>query len=110
MLDELSGGDGTPAVKYPECEKVLEAREVSQDQGEFLDWILEEKGLVLAEWDTADDPETAGLVPYSFNMENLLAEFHGIDMAKVENERRAMLEEMRKAHEAENTNLRDSAE
>lgn len=86
--------------KYPECAKLLAASKESQAQGEFLAWLQEEKAFVLAEWDEEEDIERAGLVPVCARIEDLLAEFHGIDMTKVENERRAMLEEMRKAHES----------
>lgn len=73
--------------EYPECEKLKAASPKSQAIGEFLDWLEAEKGVQLARY--PEDSER--LVPFSFSTERLLAEFFGIDLDKVEDERRAML-------------------
>ena len=95
--------------KYPECDKIVAAHDKSQVIGEFLDW-LKSRGIRLGQWKPtpselvlnrmtgkripADDEET--FVEYFTSKEKILAEFFGIDLNKVEEERRAMLESIRK--------------
>ena len=81
--------------KYPECEKLKAASEKSQACGEFLGWLGETKGYHLAADNDNDELRPLRLVSYS--METLLAEFFGIDMAVVETERQAMIDDMRKS-------------
>ena len=107
--------------KYPECDKMLAAKECSQVIGEFLEWLQsgeadptvlkrpvhlaalgvettywdelahEECDLPEDEWETTDE-----LRPFQYTTEELLAKFFGIDLAKVEKEKCAMLEEQRR--------------
>lgn len=89
-------------MKHPECEKMLAVREDSQKIGEFLEW-LESKKITFFEWkereynEEMDEyiPEESGYCPYHYDMESLLAEFFGIDLDKVEQERRQILDEIR---------------
>lgn len=80
------------APSAPECEKLRQVSDKSNAQGAFLDWLLGEKGFTLARY-----ADSGGLYPVSRNMEELLAEYHGIDLAKVEKERRALLEYLRES-------------
>ncbi len=73
---------------YPECEKLAAAKPKSQAQGEFLEW-LSEQGYVLCRLHKED------YIPACKSTTELLAECHGIDMQKVEQERQTMLEEIR---------------
>ena len=41
--------------KYPECEKMSEVHEFSQRCGEFVTWLNEEHGILLAKYDTKQD-------------------------------------------------------
>lgn len=70
----------------PELEKLASVKDVSQQQGQFLEWLLGEKDLVIAQWDEED-----WLHPIHVRIEVLLAEYHGIDLAKVEEEKSALL-------------------
>lgn len=81
---------------YPECEKMSKVRPQSQAIGEFLEWLQYEKG-----WSLATVPEYYDhtLVEVSFSIESLLAEYFGIDLDKVETERRQMLDRIRAAQE-----------
>jgi hypothetical protein len=72
---------------YPELEKIKAASQDSQAQGEFLEWLTAR--YFLAELDSNDR-----LQPIHVSNEKLLAEFHGIDLAKAEAERRAILESL----------------
>jgi hypothetical protein len=78
--------------RFPEHEKLLQISEQSQSIGEFLEWMHGTKG-----WTVAYVPSyyESTLVPVSYNINELLAEFFGIDLKKVEAEKRAMLDEMR---------------
>lgn len=70
----------------PELDKMKALTEKSQAIGEFIDLFLAEKGMILCH-------ETeVGFLPCSVSIEKLLAEFFGIDLNKVEEERRAILE------------------
>lgn len=91
----------------PECEKLSKVAPVSQKVGEFVDWLRDEKKISLAmRHDHTPDCYFTGRQPdcgmeegdlfYAHaNMTTLLAEFFGIDLNKVEQERRAILESLR---------------
>lgn len=76
--------------KYPECEKIADARDKSQAIGEFLSWLGEEKEIELAEWHKPGT-DNERLFPVNINKEELLAEFFGIDLVRAEEERRQMI-------------------
>ena len=105
-------------TRTPECDKMLEIREFSQKVGEFLDWLKHDQKIIFcrpnynsARPDTIyepvhhilptneegvahklmDDPPSV-----SATTENLLAAFFEIDLDKVEEEKQAMLEELRR--------------
>ena len=92
--------------KYPESEKLLAVREESQKLGEFLEWLMSK--VELATWEENDDDDTNAYMPeilvpaygykHSNGIQTLLAEYFGINLDKVEDERRQMLEEIRKAY------------
>ena len=81
--------------KYTECDKMLKVRDQSQTIGEFLDWVQNEKGYTLCERNE-DRSFDQTYFPARFSMESILAEFFGINLNKVEKERRAMLADLRK--------------
>ena len=79
-------------MKYSEHEKLKEIQDQSQIIGEFLEWLgyeheyfICEKLGQLQEW-----------YPISQNHQKLLAQFFDIDLDKLEQEKRQMLEELRK--------------
>jgi hypothetical protein len=75
---------------YPECEKLLAVKDKSQLVGEFLEWASG-KNMVLCARPKGDDEE---YYPVMQSWEKLLADFFGIDLNKVESERRAMLADL----------------
>lgn len=112
--------------KYPECEKLSRYSGESNRIGQFIDWLREEKAIFLARYpkvcynqsrsgECALDMQDDGLCPdececfeedtmdelqpITQRMEQLLAEYFEIDLKKVEEERRAMLEELAKMNE-----------
>jgi hypothetical protein len=80
--------------KYPENAKLGRVAGKTQAIGEFVDWLEAEKGIHLAVW--ASDTR---MVPAGASIQNLLAEWAGIDQNKLEDERRAMLAAVRAANE-----------
>lgn len=109
------------AEKYPEHMKQRAVLTEAQAQGEFLDWLLGAGGYVLAEWqkpycracerpweadpdghcrycgayESQRGPIEDRLMPAYDGIEKLLARFHGIDLDKLDAEKRAMLAELR---------------
>lgn len=88
----------------PECEKLVAVSEESNKIGEFLDWMAS-KDIVLCTWEENDDEDTNDYLPHILmtvdkyrghsGIERILGEYFGVDLDKVENERRALLEWLR---------------
>lgn len=93
--------------KYPEHDKLEKVKDKSQACGEFLEWLLDEKRYQLSEYHTHTDEcyddegeltcrtSSERLYPAAVNTRKLLAEFFEIDEAKLEEEKVAMLAELR---------------
>lgn len=78
----------------PVLEKMRLVQRDSQVIGEFLDWLLNQKGLRLAHY--VGEPPFAELLPYHGDgryplIEALLAEYFDIDLDQAERERRILL-------------------
>lgn len=78
-----------PQPASPECERLAAVSEESNKIGSFLDW-MQSKGLVIASYD--DD---GYLYSAHISINHLLAEYYEIDLDKVEQERRALLDWVR---------------
>ena len=82
-------------VETPELDKqseIIHSGKAATVQ-DFIDWLLDEKQYVIAEW---SDPDPDGirdqeLFPVYTQREQLMADFFGIDRDKIESERRAIL-------------------
>ena len=92
----------------PELDKLHKVAPQSQKIGEFLDWLSDTKGLRVCKLHEHDDTcygdnsrypecqmENDTYYPAHHSTEKLLAEFFNIDMNKVEDERRKILEQLR---------------
>jgi len=79
----------------PESKKFLEARQHSEQIGEFMDWLTQEKGLVLGFWEGDE------IYPYTANINKLLYEFFGINEQALEAERREILKQYREAQDGQ---------
>jgi hypothetical protein len=85
--------------KYPEHERLSAIKDKSQVCGEFLEWLQGAGRYVIAEYIGSDRRGGKDLlVPASFRIETLLAAYFKISRAKLEREKREMLDELRKAH------------
>lgn len=76
---------------YPEHDKLHAVKDKSQAIGEFVEW-LQEQGIHLASWHNGTQ-----LRPWHESIEDLLARHFEIDLAKLEAEKRAMLDKIRGA-------------
>lgn len=72
-------------MKYPEHEKQSKIIDKSQVVGEFLEW-LEQEGMFVGEWST-------DITYYYTN--KLLARYFDINLDKIDDEKRQMIEELR---------------
>lgn len=77
--------------EYPEHEKLHAIHAQSQAIGEFLDVFLPSQGITLAE------TQDGRLWPTHRTIPSLLAEFFGIDQAKIDAEKDAMLAAIRRS-------------
>jgi len=80
----------------PELDRMLGKKDQSQPAGEFLEWVVSQ-GWVLCSWQSG--LEVDGYWPVGKSIEQLLADWLGIDLATVEAERRAVLEHVREQYE-----------
>lgn len=80
----------TNPPQVPECDRLSEVAPYSQKIGEFLDWCRAEKGWLLAGLTDEGD-----IGPVIYSVTKVLAEFFRIDLDKVEEERRSILEYIR---------------
>jgi hypothetical protein len=77
--------------KYPEHEKLRPIQPYSQKIGDFLEWLGQE-GYHLAKY------ENERLWPSHESISSLLARFFEIDQDKLEQEKLAMIDELRRAN------------
>ncbi len=85
----------TKASKYPMLDKMKELKEKSQPLGEFLNWLINEKGYYLC---VADEDSLRGrFIPINSNIEKILADYFKIDLEQAEKERQMILENLRKS-------------
>jgi hypothetical protein len=89
-----------PQPPCPECEKLAAISDQSNQIGDFLNWLANQ-GLNICEWVNNEDDDTNEYMPEillpagyhtSTGANRLLAKYFEIDLDKVEQERRALLE------------------
>jgi hypothetical protein len=98
-------------MSYPEHEKMKAVHEESQAIGEFIEWLGWKKEIRFAKWIkesvTHEDiwgknpPKTTEIdnfIQIELPIEQTLAEFFNIDLTKIKQEKRAMLDELRAAN------------
>jgi len=83
----------------PEHDKLDKIHDKSQAIGEFLDWLQNERDIVLAEYHEHAMSRKDVLLPAHINIETLLGEFFEIGPEKLENEKLNMLEQLRAAQQ-----------
>lgn len=97
-------------AKCPECDKMLSVRNDSNAIGNFMEWLQGERKLILCREITRKEVEKSvdagmedeieykegDLIPDHTGIEALLAEYFDIDLKKVEEEKQAILQHLRK--------------
>lgn len=84
-------------VKTPELDKLKKVQHESQAIGEFLDWLMNEKHIQLAEYGKGElrDDILYPMMHGSHGLiEELLAEFYGLDLDKMDKEREAIYQDL----------------
>ena len=92
-------------MKYPQHEKIQSLNGANDHIGCFIDFLREEKNIVLTKYDEARDGYgwvAKGYYPITESLEKLLAEYFEIDLVELENEKREMLREIREKQKVEN--------
>jgi DNA polymerase III epsilon subunit-like protein len=84
--------------QYPEHEKLKALNGANQIVGNFIEWLYEQH-IDLAKWDGDS------LYPINKSRDDLLAEHFGIDRNVLEQEKQAMLDEIRKMNDDHATTL-----
>lgn len=94
--NQPAGRDAMSELAYPEHEKLRQVAELSQQIGEFLNWLMSERAprLELAVWDDGRRGHRR-LTPSHARIPDLLAEYFDIDQQALEREKRAMLDALR---------------
>jgi hypothetical protein len=87
----------TTADLYPEHTKLMDVKDESQAIGEFIDWLAS-KRMALGEWREFDGYDNPQFVPAHVDVNAILAEHFGIDLANLETEKREMLAVIRAAN------------
>lgn len=79
-------------MNYPEHDKLTLVKERSQEIGQFLEWMQDEKEWVICE---REPTYRQSYYPVGLNMNQLLAEYFEINLDVLEKEKLSMLEELR---------------
>lgn len=85
---------------YPECDKLSSISAESEKIGEFIDW-LSSQGIQLCTWVENHRKIITGgdYFPTNMNITELLAQYFDIDLQKIEQEKRAMLDKLRELNQ-----------
>lgn len=86
------------ATQYPECEKLSNISDQSQLIGNFLEWASGTQEFHMCIYSGHSEE----YLPIGMATERLLAKFFKINLDKVEEERRQMLDEVRKSNATKN--------
>jgi len=82
-------------MNCPECEKMAAVQEKSRELTNFVDWLREQGYAICEERIYEDSYPKERWVAIKKSFEQLFADYFGIDLKKVEEERRALLAEIR---------------
>ena len=87
-------------IATPELDKIQANRTESQSIGDFLDWLRNDHNLSLCKYDEKAicedcEEEVGGYISSHLSVEQLLAQYFGVDLNKAEEERQALLAQIR---------------
>jgi len=86
-------------VEIPEHEKLAKVKDKSQAIGEFLTWLTHDRGCEICEYLDDEDPEHLVFMPVRDGIQELLADYFGIDLDLLEMEKQALLEEQQRCRQ-----------
>ena len=86
-------GQGDAMPSYPEHDKLRPVKDKSQAIGEFLEWASD-RGWYLAEHVNG----SYHLYAVAYSIQTVLADYFEIDLNRLDDEKRAMLDEIRSAN------------
>lgn len=81
-------------IKTPECDKIVAVREKSLELGSFVDWLGANGFAICSSEETPGYPKEQW-VSIRQSYEQLFGDYFGIDNKKAEEERQALLAEIR---------------
>ncbi len=99
VMNVNAQGDERTPHHYCQHEKLKKVQDESQSIGDFLSWLNDHKKIVLGSYYRDGDclnTDLEELRPIMKKHETLLAEYFGIDLDKLEEEKRAILKSIRK--------------
>jgi len=82
-------------VNYPEHEKLKALQPQTKAVQAFIDWLFDEKGWTIANDDGKEHIRDSGLWPVRMSREEIMAAHFEIDLRKLDDEKRAMLDHHR---------------
>jgi hypothetical protein len=80
-------------METPEHDKMMAVKDKSEIIGEFLDWMFDQKGFRVCEYEERCD----AYFPCSKSINTILASYFDIDLDLINEEKEKMLEEIRKS-------------
>ena len=83
-------------IQTPELDKIKKNKIESEAIGAFLEWLETTDMVIASPQQVFDDSERKELTPIYFNIEQLLAQYFGINLTNAEKEHMALLDEFRK--------------
>jgi len=84
---------------YPEHERLKALEGKNQTIGEFIEWLSDNR-YIICEWHNLGDEDARGYYPVNRSPQSWIAQYFQIDPAKIEAEKRAMLDIQRALNEA----------
>ena len=92
-------------IATPETDKMIAVKDKSQAIGAFLEWLNNENTVIVRYATKDDERDEKGnqtgihegdYLPFHISIEKMLAKYFKIDLDKAEQEKRALLESIRK--------------
>lgn len=97
---ELIPGEAYMDIETPECDKILANQPKTQVLSDFVDWLNSNKYAICTLETRPECYPIKQWEPIRASYEQLFAEYIGIDLKKAEEERRAILDFIRKQHDS----------
>ena len=84
-------------ISTPELDRIAKVHDQSEIIGQFLEWLQDASHYAIGEWISERNVQDS-FVPAHPDINRLLAEYYDIDLDKVDQERKQILDEIRRSH------------